>query len=54
MARAPQQLVVAFSREVDLSLVNDTTVYLERLAPQGAARTAARHYSLAAGNPPRC
>ena len=52
MARAPQQLVVAFSREVDFSLVNETTLSLEPLAPQGAAQVLPpMHYSLAAGNP---
>jgi methionine-rich copper-binding protein CopC len=52
MARAPQQLVVAFSREIDFSLVNETTLSLEPLAPQGAVQVLPpMHYSLAAGNP---
>jgi len=52
MARTPQQLVVAFSREIDFSLVNETTLSLEPLAPQGAAQVLPpMHYSLAAGNP---
>ena len=52
LARVPQQLVVAFSREIDFSLVNETTLSLEQLAPQAAPQVLPpMHYSLAAGNP---
>jgi hypothetical protein len=52
LARIPRQLVVAFSREIDFSLVNETTLSLEQLAPQAAPQPLApMHYALAAGNP---
>jgi hypothetical protein len=52
LAHVPEQLVVAFSREIDFSLVNETTLSLEQLSPQAAPQTLPRmHYSLAAGNP---
>ena len=52
MAAPPAQLLVAFNREVDLSLVNDTTVYLERLTAQGAVRVPGQAtFRLAPGNP---
>ncbi len=52
LAQAPRQLVVAFSREVDFSLVNDTTLALEQVgAPAAPQRFAPVHYSLAPGNP---
>ena len=52
LARVPQQLVVAFSREIDFSLVNETTLSLEQLAPQASPQVLPpMHYSLAAGNP---
>lgn len=52
MAQAPATLVVAFNHEVDLSLVNDTTVVLERLGREGAERLPGPvAFSLAVGNP---
>lgn len=50
MSRAPRELLVAFTREVDFSLLNDTTVVLERDTPEGplAERATLR---LARGNP---
>jgi hypothetical protein len=42
---------VAFSREIDFSLVNETTLSLEPLTPQAAQVLLPMHYSLAAGNP---
>ena len=50
LARVPQQLVVAFSREIDFSLVNETTLSLEQLSPH-TQMLPHMHYSLAAGNP---
>jgi Bacterial Ig-like domain len=50
MAVAPRELLVAFNREVDFSLVNDSTVVLERLSAQGSLPEPAS-LSLAAGNP---
>ena len=50
MAAPPAQLLVAFNREVDLSLVNDTTVYLERLTAQGAVHVPGQATLL--GSPP--
>jgi hypothetical protein len=51
MAAPPVQLVVAFNHEVDLSLVNDHSVSLERLGPEGATPVAGRtSFSLAPGN----
>lgn len=52
MTRAPRQLVVAFNSEVDFSLLNDTTVSLERMSPAGTERLPARlAFRLAEGNP---
>lgn len=52
LAQSPQQLVAAFSHEVDLSLVNDTTVYLERFTPQGfEPLPGGSAFTLARGNP---
>src|SRR5579863_1288039 len=50
LAQAPRQLVVAFSREIDFSLVNDTTLSLEQVGAPAAPLPPVR-YSLAAGNP---
>lgn len=51
LASTPRQIVVAFSREVDFSLLNDTTIYLEPLDPGAAALPAGSLFTLAAGNP---
>lgn len=52
LAQAPAALVVAFNHEPDFSLVNDTTVVLERLGPEGAEPLRAPlTFSLAPGNP---
>lgn len=49
-ATPPSELVLAFNHEVDFSLVNETTVALERLdAPQAAPVRLA--FTLASGNP---
>ena len=47
---APRTLLVAFNREVDFSLVNDTTVSLELVTPEGALPQSAS-LALAPGNP---
>lgn len=45
-------LVAAFNHEVDFSLVNDTTLYLERVTPEGAERwPGGSTFTLARGNP---
>jgi len=46
----PRTLLAAFNREVDFSLVNDTTVSLERVTPEGGLPERAS-LSLAPGNP---
>lgn len=52
VAQAPAQIVVAFNREIDFSLVNDTTLYLERVTPEGPQRLAGQAlFTLAPGNP---
>ena len=45
------QIVVAFNHEVDASLINDTTLRLERLTADGAAPGGVISARLAAGNP---
>ena len=47
---APRTLLVAFNREVDFSLVNDTTVSVERITPEGSLPQRAT-LKLAPGNP---
>lgn len=47
---SPRTLLVAFNREVDFSLVNDTTVSVERVTPEGGLAQRAS-LSLAPGNP---
>jgi methionine-rich copper-binding protein CopC len=52
VAHAPPRLVAAFSRELDFSLVNETTLTLEKLAADGTTtRIAPLAFSLANGNP---
>ena len=52
MAAPPAQILVAFNREVDLSLVNNTTVYLERVTVEGAMPLPGQAtFRLAPGNP---
>jgi hypothetical protein len=45
------QIVVAFNHEVDASLINDTTLRLERLTADGAGPSTAISARLAEGNP---
>jgi hypothetical protein len=45
------QIVVAFNHEVDASLINDTTLRLERLTADGAGPSSAISARLAEGNP---
>jgi hypothetical protein len=45
------QIVVAFNHEVDASLINDTTLRLDRLTADGAAPSGAISARLAADNP---
>ena len=45
------QIVVAFSHELDASLINDTTMRLERLTADAAAPTGSISARLAEGNP---
>src|SRR5882762_5277025 len=45
------QIVVAFNHEVDASLINDTTLRLERLTAEAAAPSGAISARLAPGNP---
>jgi hypothetical protein len=59
VARPPRQIIVAFTRAVDASLVNDTTVRLEHLSaadqgadgPDGSAEPIAASVALAPRNP---
>ena len=46
-----RQIVVAFNHEVDASLINDTTMRLERLTADAAAPTGSISARLAEGNP---
>lgn len=46
---SPANLVVTFTRDVDASLVNDTTVMLEGIGTAGATKISA-HVALASGN----
>ncbi len=50
LERAPAALVIAFSREPDFSLVNASTIWLERLAPEDAVPVRAQ-LAPASGNP---
>ena len=50
LARPPRELVIGFTREVDFSLLNDTTVVLERDTPEGPLPEQAT-LRLARGNP---
>jgi len=51
VAPAVARIVVAFSHELDASLINDTTVHLERLGTDAPAAAAPISMRLAAGNP---
>ena|SRR5579863_9542144 len=50
MPQAPRQLLIAFNREVDFSLLNETTVVLERDTPEGPLAQRV-NLQLARGNP---
>jgi hypothetical protein len=52
LRRSPTTILAAFNKEVDFSLVNETTVMLEQLSPAGTSeRVAPLAFSLATGNP---
>jgi hypothetical protein len=52
LTRAPGKIAAAFNKEVDFSLVNETTLVLEQLTPAGtAAAVGPLTFSLANGNP---
>jgi hypothetical protein len=50
LSAPPRQLLVAFNREIDYSLINETTVVLERDTPEGPLAQRMR-LQLARGNP---